>query len=109
MKSKNHNILRVYRTKAQAKESYDKISHFYDYLAGAFEKKYRNMALERLNIKRGEIVLEIGFGTGHCLKQMAQSVGENGKAYGIDISSGMLEVSKHRLVGDVFLMSDVPQ
>ena len=97
MKSKNHNVLRVYRSKAQAKESYDKISRFYDYFAGVFEKKYRNVALERLNIKRGEIVLEIGFGTGHCLKQMAQSVGENGKAYGIDISSGMLEVSKQRL------------
>lgn len=97
MKSKNHNILRVYRSKAQAKESYDKISRFYDYFAGVFEKKYRNMALERLNIERGEIVLEIGFGTGHCLKQMAELVGENGKAYGIDISSGMLEVSKQRL------------
>lgn len=97
MNSKNHKVLRVYRTKAQAKESYDKISRFYDYFAGVFEKKYRNMALERLNIERGEIVLEIGFGTGHCLKQMAESVGENGKVYGIDISSGMLEVSKKRL------------
>jgi demethylmenaquinone methyltransferase/2-methoxy-6-polyprenyl-1,4-benzoquinol methylase len=97
MNSKNHQVLRVYRTKAQAKESYDKISRFYDYFAGVFEKKYRNMALERLNIERGEIVLEIGFGTGHCLKQMAESVGENGKVYGIDISSGMLEVSKKRL------------
>ncbi|MFQ6088244.1 MAG: class I SAM-dependent methyltransferase [Candidatus Methanofastidiosia archaeon] len=97
MNSKNDRILRVHRTKAQAKESYDKISRFYDYFAGVFEKKYRNMALERLNIKRGETVLEIGFGTGHCLKQMAESVGENGKVYGIDISSGMLEVSKQRL------------
>jgi ubiquinone/menaquinone biosynthesis C-methylase UbiE len=97
MNSKNRKVLRVYRTKAQAKESYDKISRFYDYFAGVFEKKYRNMALERLNIERGEIVLEIGFGTGHCLKQMAESVGENGKVYGIDISSGMLEVSKERI------------
>ncbi len=97
MNSKNHQVLRVYRTKAQAKESYDKISRFYDYFAGVFEKKYRNMALERLNLKRGEIVLEIGFGTGYCLKQMAESVGENGQVYGIDISSGMLEVSKKRL------------
>jgi len=53
MKSKNHKVLRVYRTKAQAKESYDKISRFYDYFAGVFEKKYRNMALERLDVKRG--------------------------------------------------------
>jgi ubiquinone/menaquinone biosynthesis C-methylase UbiE len=97
MNSKDHQVLRVYRTKAQAKESYDKISRFYDYFAGVFEKKYRNMALERLNLKRGEIVLEIGFGTGYCLKQMAESVGENGQVYGIDISSGMLEVSKKRL------------
>ncbi len=97
MNSKNDRILRVHRTKAQAKQSYDKISRFYDYFAGVFEKEYRNMALERLNIIRGETVLEIGFGTGHCLKQMAESVGENGKVYGIDISSGMLEVSKQRL------------
>ena len=97
MNSKNDRILRVHRTNAQAKESYDKISRFYDYFAGVLEKKYRNMALEWLNIKRGETVLEIGFGTGHCLKQMAESVGEDGKVYGIDISSGMLEVSKQRL------------
>ena len=97
MNSKNHQVLRVYRTKAQAKKSYDKISRFYDYFVGVFEKKYRNMALKRLNLERGEIVLEIGFGTGNCLKQMAESVGENGKVYGIDISSGMLEVSKKRL------------
>lgn len=97
MNSKNHKVLGVYRTKAQAKESYDKISCFYDYFAGVFEKKYRNMALDRLNIKRGETVLEIGFGTGHCLKRMAELVGENGKVYGIDISSGMLEVTKQRL------------
>lgn len=97
MNSKNHRVLRVYRTKAQAKESYDKISRFYDNFAGVFERKYRNMALERLDIKRGEIVLEIGFGTGHCLKQMVKSVGEKGMVYGIDISSGMLEVSKRRL------------
>jgi len=97
MNSKNHKVLGVYRTKAQAKESYDKISCFYDYFAGVFEKKYRNMALDRLNIKRGETVLEVGFGTGHCLKRMAELVGENGKVYGIDISSGMLEVTKQRL------------
>jgi ubiquinone/menaquinone biosynthesis C-methylase UbiE len=97
MSSKNHTVLRVTRTKAQAKESYDRISRFYDSFAGVFEKKYRNMALERLNIERGETVLEIGFGTGHCLKQMAGSVGEDGKVCGIDISSGMLEVAKRRL------------
>jgi ubiquinone/menaquinone biosynthesis C-methylase UbiE len=92
-----HTILRVTRTKAQAKASYDKMSRFYDLFAGVFENKYRNMALKRLKITRGETVLEIGFGTGHCLKQMVEAVGQDGMVYGIDISSGMLVASKRRL------------
>jgi demethylmenaquinone methyltransferase/2-methoxy-6-polyprenyl-1,4-benzoquinol methylase len=103
MSSENKRILRVNRSKAQAKESYDKMSRFYDYFAGVFEKKHRNLALERLNIKSGETVLEIGYGTGHCLNQIAESVGENGKVYGIDISSGMMAVSKQRLEESGFL------
>ena len=90
-------ILRVNRTKAQAKESYDKMSSYYDLFAGIFERKYRNLGLKRLNITRGENVLEIGFGTGHCLKQMVEAVGDEGRVYGIDISSGMLAVSQRRL------------
>jgi len=92
-----HTVLRVTRTKAQAKESYDRMSPFYDYFAGLFEQKYRNVALKRLNITRSETVLEIGFGTGHCLKQIAEAVGEEGRVYGIDISSGMLAASRRRL------------
>jgi ubiquinone/menaquinone biosynthesis C-methylase UbiE len=97
MSSDPHTVLRVTRTKAQAKESYDRMSPFYDYFAGIFERNYRNRALKRLNITAGETVLEVGFGTGHCLKQMAEAVGEEGKVYGIDLSSGMLAASKRRL------------
>lgn len=89
-------ILSVPRTKEEAKQFYDRISRFYDYLTGAFERKYSKMALERLLIKEGETVLEIGFGTGHCLQRIAEQVGPMGKAYGIDISSGMLEVTRRR-------------
>jgi demethylmenaquinone methyltransferase/2-methoxy-6-polyprenyl-1,4-benzoquinol methylase len=55
------------------------------------------MALERLSVSEGETVLEIGFGTGHCLKRIAESVGPKGKAYGVDLSTGMMEISKERL------------
>ncbi len=95
--SKASDILPVPRTKEEAKRSYDRISRYYDYLAGALERKYAEMALERLYISKGETVLEIGFGTGHCLKQIAESVGPKGKAYGIDLSTGMMEISKERL------------
>jgi ubiquinone/menaquinone biosynthesis C-methylase UbiE len=92
-----HIVLRVTRTKAQAKKNYDRLSVSCDYFAGVFEQKYRGMALRQLNIKGGERVLEIGFGTDHCLEQMARAVAEEGKVYGIGISSGMLLVSSRRL------------
>ena len=90
-------VLRVTRTKAQAKASYDRLSRFYDLLAGGFEQNLSSMALKRLDIRRGETVLEIGFGTGAGLKQMAEAVGGAGRVHGIDISSGMLAASRRRL------------
>ena len=96
-KSSALSVLSVTRTKEEAKRFYDRISRFYDLLTAAFERKYTVMALERLSIREGEAVLEIGFGSGHCLRQIAQSVGKSGKAYGIDISSGMLAMTKRRL------------
>jgi ubiquinone/menaquinone biosynthesis C-methylase UbiE len=90
-------ILRVPRTKEEAKRFYDRISKVYDYLTGAFERKYAERAIERLSVEEGEAVLEIGFGSGRCLKRIAESVGKTGKVYGVDISSGMLEVTRRRL------------
>lgn len=95
--SRTSAILPVSRSKQEAKRLYDRISKFYDYLAGTFERKYAEMALERLSVQEGETVLEIGFGPGHCLQRIAQSVGDKGKAFGIDISLGMLEVTRKRL------------
>ena len=90
-------ILPVRRSKEQARQFYNRISRFYDCVAGTFEHKYTATALEHLSIQNGETVLEIGFGAGRCLEQIAKLVGQQGKAYGIDISSGMLEVTKRRL------------
>lgn len=90
-------ILPVPRSKEEAKRFYDRISRVYDYLTGAFERKYAEMALESLSVEESETVLEIGFGPGHCLKRLAESVGKTGKVYGVDISSGMLEVTRRRL------------
>jgi len=93
----NPAVLPVCRSKEEAKQFYDRVSKLYDCVAGAFERKYAEMALNRLAIQNGETVLEIGFGTGHCLQQIAQLVGNKGKAYGIDISPGMFKVTKKRL------------
>ncbi len=90
-------IKRVIRSKKQAKISYDKLSKWYDFLAGGSEKKYRDTGLAKLSVKQGEKVLEIGFGTGYCISLLARSVGKDGKVYGIDISERMLNMTASRL------------
>ncbi len=97
MGTHDQKALRVMRSREQAKRTYDKLSRFYDYFIGIFENKYRNKALEMLQIKKGETILEVGFGTGQCLIQIAERVGERGKTYGIDISSGMLQVAARKI------------
>lgn len=99
MKSDNNRdkISRVYRSKDEAEKAYSRMSRSYDLFAGPFEAKYTNIALKHLNLKTGEHVLEIGFGTGHSLKQIAELVGKSGKVHGLDISRGMLNVAEKRL------------
>jgi ubiquinone/menaquinone biosynthesis C-methylase UbiE len=90
-------ISRVTRSKDEARKSYDAMSRWYDFLAGDSERKYRNLGLQYLNIQAGENVLEIGFGTGQAVIQLAQSVGETGRVSGVDISEGMKKVAAARV------------
>jgi ubiquinone/menaquinone biosynthesis C-methylase UbiE len=92
-----NDVSRVKRSKEQARDSYNRIARCYDTIAGRFEQEYRGIGLEKLGVKDGETVLEIGFGTGHAVVAMAQSVGEKGKVYGIDISDRMLRIAGSRV------------
>ncbi|MBI4671560.1 MAG: class I SAM-dependent methyltransferase [Chloroflexi bacterium] len=90
-------IRRVTRSKEAAQATYDKMSKWYDAVSGRFEKKFRDVGLRKLNVKEGETVLEIGFGTGHCIEALARSVGASGKVYGLDISEGMRNITRSRV------------
>jgi demethylmenaquinone methyltransferase/2-methoxy-6-polyprenyl-1,4-benzoquinol methylase len=90
-------VSRVNRSREAARQSYNRLSRWYDLIAGSTEKKYRDWGLAKLAAQPGEKVLEIGFGTGHCLVSLAKAVGPAGRVTGLDISDGMLAIARERL------------
>ena len=90
-------VSRVNRSKEAARQSYNRLSRWYDLIAGSTEKKYRDWGLQKLSAQPGEKILEIGFGTGHCLAALANAVGTTGRVIGLDISEGMLSITRERL------------
>ena len=80
-----------------ARISYNRLSHWYDLLSIWFETGFRNNGFRLLDVKEDETVLEIGFGTGHCITSLARAVGDSGMVYGIDISDGMLHRANNRV------------
>lgn len=91
-------ISRVNRTKSEARLSYNRLSHWYDFLSGRSEKKYRQIGFHLLDPKKGENILEIGSGTGHCLVSIGNAVGETGWVAGIDLSDGMVQIAQKRII-----------
>jgi demethylmenaquinone methyltransferase/2-methoxy-6-polyprenyl-1,4-benzoquinol methylase len=96
-------VLRVLQTKSETRAFYDKIAKVYDLLAEHSEHPMREAALRLLAAAPGEHVLEIGFGTGHILADLAKAVGPTGKVFGIDISANMLAHAKDVLSNQGFM------
>jgi ubiquinone/menaquinone biosynthesis C-methylase UbiE len=89
--------------------AYDRMSRSYNLFEGIWEKGLRNVALHKLGVREGERVLELGSGPGQDLVALARSVGQSGRACGLDLSSGMARVAhtkaaKKRLVRRVDLV-----
>lgn len=92
--------LRVRTSDEATRESYGRISKFFGYIEDWAEKDVREKGLELLKPQEGEKILEFGFGTGRTLTEIAEDVGESGKAYGIDVTPEMVERAKERLKTD---------
>ena len=90
-------ILPVRQTNQQTRAFYDRIAPYYDVLAERAERPVRQLALAELAAQQGEQILEIGFGTGHNLVELAQAVGPIGRVFGIDLSQGMLKRARRLL------------
>jgi demethylmenaquinone methyltransferase/2-methoxy-6-polyprenyl-1,4-benzoquinol methylase len=76
-------------SRAQTRANYDRLSRWYDLLAGSSERALRDLGLRALAIREGEYALEIGCGTGAALVELARAAGPSGLAVGVDLSIGM--------------------
>lgn len=90
-------VLRVFNSREQTRKYYDRIAKIYDLMAEHEEGPLRQAGLELLALQPGEKALEVGFGTGHCLLEMARAVGPAGKVHGIDIADGMVRIAEDKL------------
>jgi ubiquinone/menaquinone biosynthesis C-methylase UbiE len=88
---------RVFRSKRVAQANYDRIARWYDLVEGFWERKLRSAGLKKLGASEGEIILDVGIGTGHETVALARSVGEFGRVVGVDISPRMLRVARSRI------------
>ncbi len=90
-------ITRVTRSHAQARASYDRLSRWYDRIAAPSERRFRQVGLDLLAAQPGQRVLEIGSGTGGNLVALARATSPGGQVLGLDLSPGMLAVSRQKL------------
>ena len=73
---------------------YNIIAPIYDMVFGArtsWSKAFRKRLVEKLNLKKGDSVLEVGIGTGANAPNMFDRIGKEGKIFGMDISESMLK------------------
>jgi demethylmenaquinone methyltransferase / 2-methoxy-6-polyprenyl-1,4-benzoquinol methylase len=73
---------------------YDLWSRFYGSLIAPLESKPRRVALERAAIRPNDRILEVAVGTGVTLIEILKRVDKENIVYGIDLSTGMLEVAR---------------
>ena len=86
-------IVNLYRKRA---ENYDFSANLY-YLIGVRENLYRTMAVNALDLKPGDTVLEIACGTGLNFSRLQKAVGATGKIIGIDMTDKMLDQARKRI------------
>jgi protein-L-isoaspartate O-methyltransferase len=61
------------------------------------EEERTDLAVKGLDLKEGDVVADIGCGTGYYASRMARVVGLKGLVYGVDIQQEMLDLLTHKM------------
>ena len=76
--------------------AYTRDASAYDTRTSAFET-YRRRLVDLLPLRRGDVVLDVGCGTGLCFEQVRSRIGAEGVIVGVDASREMLAVAAARV------------
>jgi arsenite methyltransferase len=80
------------------RQFYDRIAGPYDRLAsGPVVRRWRVGAVDALELHPGDVVVEMGCGTGANLPLLRDQVGRGGRVVGIDLTPGMIERARCRV------------
>ena len=88
---------------ARNQREYRRIARFYDLLAVPWlTTGVRREAVDRLRLRPGDSVLDLGCGTGLTLPILAGAVGPTGRVVGVDLSTDQLERARQRIIAAGF-------
>ncbi|WP_370325954.1 class I SAM-dependent methyltransferase [Euzebya sp.] len=86
---------------AGVRRLYDRMAPLYDVATLAYQAvgAYRlaDEAIATLGLQPGDMVVDLGTGTGRNLPLLAEAVGSSGRVVGVDVSPGMLERARRRV------------
>ena len=94
--SLNEQIVALYRRRAK---NYDFTANLY-YLFGYREWAYRRQAVEALQLRPGDTVVEIACGTGLNFALYQEKVGPEGYIIGVDLTDAMLAQAQDRIAAE---------
>jgi len=75
---------------------YDKLAEHYDRHTRRIDG-IRQSTISRLNLKPGDVVMDVACGTGVSFNQLIELIGPEGKLIGIEQSPGMISQAKKRV------------
>jgi SAM-dependent methyltransferase len=85
--------------RAACQPAYREHARTYDRQTGAFGR-YRQAVVEALPVRRGQVVLDVGSGTGLCAGFLRDKVGPQGSVVGIEASPEMAAVARERIAAE---------
>ena len=85
----------------QVRALYDELASSYDVMASVYDvvgsRRLAAHGMRLLNLRPGDVVVDLGCGTGINLPQLAGEVGPEGRVIGVDLSAGMLDQARERI------------